>query len=160
MTKVCKILVGLPGTGKSTYTMRNIVKNDEYASSDNIIEVIAEQHFMTYDQAFSDLIGFAEKVFWEELNYAAANDRSIWVDRTNLSVKSRKRVIDVFKNKGFIFEAIVFPIPVDWEARLAGRVGKTIPPHVLQDMKQRFQFPTMGEGFGKIEIYDEQLQNV
>ena len=149
----CVFLVGVPAAGKSTW-----MKNQDWVddtciiSTDTIIEEVASEYGMTYDEAFKNLIGFAEQVMWNDLKLAAEDGDPIYIDRTNLTAKGRKKFIDYLKPFGYEFEAVVFPTPDrdEWERRLNSRPGKTIPEHVLESMERNFQMPLMDEGFSKI----------
>lgn len=148
----CTILVGVPGSGKSTWLLEQEYIEDQYiASTDGIIESIGIAFNMTYDEGFKDLIKFAEKVMWKELAAFAADGERIYVDRTNLSAKSRKRFIDFLKPYGYEFDCVVFESPEtdEWARRLY-RPGKTIPDHVLESMADNIEIPTMDEGFSCI----------
>ena len=147
----CTFLVGVPASGKSTWlAQQGELERTMIISTDNTIEYIAELFDMSYNEAFPDLIKFAEKVMWKSLEDAAYFGDNIIIDRTNLSVGSRKRFIKFLQ--GYGFEAVVFPTPEhkEWERRLNSREGKTIPSHVLQSMVKNFEKPTEAEGFSKI----------
>lgn len=148
----CTILVGVPGSGKSTWLLNQEYIEDQYiASTDDIIETISNCYGLTYDEGFKDLIKFAEKVMWKELADFAEDGERIYIDRTNLSEKSRKRFIDFLKPYGYEFDAVVFPTPeVDEWTRRLNRPGKTIPDHVLESMADNIEMPTKEEGFENI----------
>ena len=149
----CYILIGVPGSGKSTWIKEQEFLDDTWVmSTDNIIEAIASMCGMTYNECFSDLIKFADKVMWADLKLAAEDGDTIYIDRTNMSEKSRKKFISFLKPYGYTFEAIDFETPEDeeWERRLASRPGKTIPKHVLEAMADNYEMPLMSEGFEKI----------
>lgn len=153
--KKCTILVGVPGSGKSSYLNEKYWVDGGYViSTDNIIEDIANEYCMTYDDAFKDLIKFAEKVFFDKINTHLKYGDSVIIDRTNLSVKSRSRFFNLLKPHGYTFDAIVFPTPdkKEWDRRLASRIGKTIPKAILETMEKSFQMPTVEEGFTNITI--------
>jgi hypothetical protein len=150
MTKTCYILVGMPASGKSTW-----IRSNNYScvlSTDNVIEEVASQFGFTYNEVFKDLINFAEKVMWLDACDAIQEYRTVYVDRTNLTAKSRKRFIDFFKQDGYTVEAIVFPMPdeTEWRRRLDSRQGKTIPENVLNGMRNSYEMPLPSEGFDKI----------
>lgn len=148
----CTILVGVPGSGKSTWILNQEILDNRYvASTDAIIEQIAGGFNMTYDECFKDLIKFAEKLMWKELAAFAADGERIYVDRTNLTAKSRKKFIDFLKSYGYEFDCVVFETPEtdEWARRLY-RPGKTIPDHVLESMADNIEIPTMDEGFTHI----------
>lgn len=156
----CTILVGVPGSGKSTWleNQEQLQLDDTWISStDDIIENIAAWHNMTYDEAFKDLISFAEKAMWRDLKDFAEEGDYIYVDRTNLSAKSRRKFISFLKPYGYEFECVVFPMPGDdllpaeeWNRRLDSRPGKTIPDHILTSMIDHYEIPLESEGFSKI----------
>lgn len=137
------VLVGLPGVGKSTW----VSGRAPIASSDKFVELMAKALGMTYNEAFPKAIKAAEANFWDSLD---GWDRDIYIDRTNLTVKSRARLFKALPNH--TFTAIVFPTTSDWKERLAGRPGKQIPEHVLRSMDQGYQPPTLDEGFHQIIV--------
>lgn len=157
MTKVCTILVGVPASGKSTWIDQDFDDDTWILSTDTVITEIAEQYGLTYNEGFKDLIGFAEKVMWNDLNLAANEGDRIYIDRTNLTAKGRKRFIDKLKPFGYSFEAIVFPEPgsdalpiEEWHRRLDSREGKTIPEQALTSMLNSYEIPLKSEGFSDI----------
>lgn len=145
----CYILVGVPGSGKSTYLKAKVIEVATVASSDNTIETVAEEYGFTYSEAFKDLIGFATKVFERDLETAIDLNEDIAIDRTNLTPKVRKRFIDMFKKAGYTVTAVVFETPEadEWKRRLDSRSGKFIPQTVLDSMSVNFVYPNMYEGF-------------
>jgi predicted kinase len=144
----CTFLVGVPGSGKSTWFEKTQV--GQLISSDEIIESVAAEYEMSYNEVFQDLIKFADKAMWRNLELCAQDQEDVVIDRTNLTVKSRKRFMNFLK--GYEFEAFVFPTPeeTEWRRRLDSRPGKTIPAHVLVSMLKNFESPTEKEGFSKI----------
>ena len=152
----CNILVGAPGVGKSSWLASRYC-GEVVISSDHIIEQIAICVGRDYNDVFTDVIKFADKIFWADLENAAERGANIVVDRTNMSAKSRKRILDVVRQYGYNFNAIVFPLPgtedlstVEWLRRLDSRPGKTIPLHVIESMLESFEMPTIEEGFDSI----------
>jgi len=147
----CTILIGVPASGKSTWLKeQGELERTMIISTDNIIENVAERYDLSYDDVFQDLIKFAEKVMWRSLEDSAYFQDNIIIDRTNLSVKSRKRFMRMLD--GYEFEAVVFPTPdpMEWERRLNSRPGKSIPDNVLKSMAKNFEMPTEAEGFSTI----------
>jgi len=151
-----KILIGLPGAGKSTYR-RQYLGGWLPLSTDDIIEDICCEYATTYSESFSDLIGYAQKVFDRDFEFAVNSKFGmIVIDRTNLSRKSRKHFIDKLKKAGYHIEAVVIPIPdeEEWKRRLASRPGKFIPTEVIRSMMSKFEMPTTSEGFDLVTIIE------
>ena len=156
----CIMLVGVPASGKSTWQYN---KYGEYppvvASTDNIIQEIASSYGMTYDEGFKGLIQIAEQIMWRQITTCLMRGSDFIIDRTNLSVKSRKKFIDKLKLHHYNIECVVFPLPGteklssdEWNRRLNSRRGKTIPGYVLSQMIEHYEPPTEAEGFSKITI--------
>lgn len=147
--KTMLILIGVPGSGKSTW-----VESSELdywiASTDNTISYIADEFQMTYDEAFKDLYPFAENIFWRDItNCLSTSSYPFIVDRTNLSKKSRCRLIQMAKRAGWKVGFVFFqtPEPEIWKERLDGRKDKTIPHDVLKSMAENLKYPEADEGF-------------
>ena len=148
----CYILIGVPASGKSTWTNTNDHLYDAIASSDATIEAVAESYGFTYSETFKDLISFAQKVFERDLQSAIDLGDNIIIDRTNLTPKVRKKFIDQFKKAGYEVIAVFFETPdvVEWDRRLRSREGKFIPQDVLNSMANNLTYPSLDEGFDKI----------
>jgi predicted kinase len=147
--------VGLPGVGKSSWIESNIaVKTTQeilVLSTDSLIESYAAMIGKTYTQVFSNYIEQATAIFFAQVHTAFAIDRNIFIDRTNLTIKSRKRLLDMAP-KNYKKIAIVFTCDKEvHEVRLQMRPGKTIPKGVLQSMADTFVYPTVEEGFDDVQ---------
>jgi tRNA uridine 5-carbamoylmethylation protein Kti12 len=126
--------------------------SDWIISTDNIIEHLAATHGFTYNEIFKETIRFAEMVMNKHLLCARLCDADIYIDRTNMTVKSRKQYIDKLRDYGYEFECVVFPVPDtdEWSRRLNSRPGKNIPQEAIDRMVNSYQEPTLEEGFKKI----------
>jgi predicted kinase len=150
------VLVGVPGSGKSTY-IKNVISKElaDYVivSSDDILERIATEKNKTYSEIFNDYIKVATRESNELFFNAVKNNLSIIIDKTSMSVPSRKKWIQACGNKYYKI-AVVFKIDdKELESRLLARAkntGKKIPLAVVRDMEQRFEMPSYAEGFNEI----------
>jgi predicted kinase len=148
------MLVGLPGSGKSTW--RNSVENlSEYeiVSSDDYIDKIALREGKTYTEVFDSAVKEASREMQITFDKAIADKKHIIWDQTNLSAKKRKGVLSRLP-KGYLSIAVVFEVELDViKARIKKRAeetGKNIPEFVIINMLKTYEKPTVGEGFNKI----------
>ena len=149
----CIILVGVPGSGKSTWHRNKFGEwPPTVASTDKIIEEVASSYGMTYDQGFKGLIQFAEIIMWRQITSCLMRGGDFIIDRTNLTVKARAKFIQKLKLHRYDIQCVVFPTPEpeEWKRRLDSRPGKTIPQESLDRMVASYQVPTEEEGFSKI----------
>lgn len=160
MTKTVTLLVGVPGSGKSTWLRKNYQNLDLEAywySTDHQIEVLSHFYGMTYSEAFDKAFTFAEFICEHELRKCILEGRSVVFDQTNLSASKRRSRLKMFP-PDWKREAFVFPTPPieELEKRLASRPGKIIPPHIMKSMISNFTMPSKDEGFDKITIVNNQ----
>jgi predicted kinase len=150
------MLIGLPASGKSTFRSQfesNVRENlgsmegFYVMSSDDLVEDYALTLGKTYNEVFADE-QLRDLIMLEvntKFDLAVRMGKTIIIDRTNMSVKSRRAYVD----------AMVFARPmtdaahVEWNRRL-DRPGKTIPTHVLIDMFRSYVRPTTEEGFDNV----------
>jgi len=152
------VMVGLPGSGKSTYL--NDVDNLAFVySTDNYIEKCAKMNGWTYNQAFSEFINPATKHMNEMLNVAVKQRIDVYWDQTNVSSKKRLSILSKFP-KTYRKVCICRVPPRDaseWaelDRRLLSREGKTIPSHIVESMADSYVEPTLDEGFDEVQLYD------
>ena len=147
------LLVGLPGSGKSTY--RNKLTSSivcSVASSDDYLDFIAERNGMTYNEVFQSFVKEADQHFRAQIALASERRENVIIDRTNLSKKTRANIINALK-KTHDITAVVFEISdEDLTINLDSRPGKTIPLDIVNRMKYTYTVPELSEGFGHIEV--------
>jgi len=145
------MLVGVPGSGKSTWVNnQSWSKNCVYLSSDNFIEEYATSVGKTYNEVFNEYVKTATQLLTKRAITAnVAESDAIW-DQTNMSIKSRASKLKLFPCYKKI--AVVFSKPDDEELarRLANRPGKEISESIITSMINNFQMPTTEEGFDEI----------
>lgn len=147
----CYQLVGVPGSGKSTW-----VKNQEWSkdcvivSTDEFVEDYAKECGSTYSEVFDDYMPTAVSLMADKVLRARDAGKDIIWDQTSTSLNSRVRKFKMLPDYEHI--AIVFKTPDESELkrRLDSRPGKTIPDDVVRGMIENFQMPTEDEGFKEI----------
>ena len=148
----CTILVGVPGSGKSTWYDNNKTATTAVIGTDNVINFLAGLYGFTYNEIFKETIRFADMVMVKQLLWNAERGNDVVIDRTNMTKWSRKQFIDKLKKYGYEFECVVFPTPEpeEWKRRLDSRPGKTIPQDAIDRMVNGYDVPTEDEGFSNI----------
>ena len=151
-------MIGTPCSGKSTY-IDNILSNCEIISTDNIIEQIAKENNSTYSEMF-DKIDFKKinKEMFEKFKNAVSENKDIVIDRTNMTIKSRKRFLSNL-TKNYTKYAISFDVSketiMERNDKRFKETGKHIPENVIDSMIKSFQQPTKEEGFDYIIVIKE-----
>ena len=144
------VLVGVPGSGKSTWVgNQDWAKDCVYVSSDKHIDEYAASVGKTYNDVFKEYATTAVGKMLDDVVAAREEGRDIIWDQTSVNVKSRKRKFKMLPDYYHI--AVVFPTPEPEEhARRLNRPGKHIPKDVLESMINTFVMPTEEEGFKEI----------
>ena len=147
----CYQMIGVPGSGKSTW-----IKSQDWAlgltvvSTDSFVEDYASTQGKTYSEVFDDYMPTAVDLMSKVVVHAREHGHDIIWDQTSTTVKSRARKFRMLPDYEHI--AVVFKTPEKEELarRLAGRPGKNIPAHVMRSMIDHFEMPTEEEGFREI----------
>jgi tRNA uridine 5-carbamoylmethylation protein Kti12 len=147
-------MVGLPASGKSTIVKELYAgrKDVEILSSDAIIETKCSQEGITYTEGFSKFIDEATKMFNANLQIAIKEHKNICIDRTNLTKKSRAKFLKMVPESYKRIAIVVECNSKDHMERLNSRVGKQIPYHVVENMINTYEHPSLDEGFDDITI--------
>ena len=147
----CYQLVGVPGSGKSTWIKsQDWAKDLPVVSTDNFVEAYAKEQGKTYSEVFDEYMPIAVRLMANQALICQANGLDVIWDQTSTSVNARKRKFNTLPDYEHI--AVVFKTPDADELarRLASRPGKNIPDHVMRSMIDGFQMPTEDEGFKEI----------
>ena len=151
------MLVGVPGTGKSTwirkFKQKNPNENWVVVSSDDVLDELGRDEGISYQDSFEKYSGFAQKEMYRRAEKAIQNgDNVIW-DQTNMNKKARRKKLNMFPDS-YTKQAVVFVVSdPEVKRRLEKRekeTGKHIPDHVMKNMAASYQAPTKEEGFSKI----------
>jgi predicted kinase len=148
------VLVGLPGSGKSTWveSLRGRMEF-VYLSTDTHLEDYAKTNGVSYNDAFSQFIGEADGKMKAMARQAFSDNANIVWDQTNLSTKKRAKILNQTP-KNYRKVAVVFKVDDDeLSKRLDNRykeTGKFISKSIIDTMRTTFQEPSTQEGFHEI----------
>jgi len=147
----CYQLIGIPGSGKSTWaTRQEWFLTCEYISTDKFVEAFARETGKTYSEVFAEIMPTAVRLMAEEVVVARDAGKDIIWDQTSTTIASRAKKFAMLPDYEHI--AVVFETPnrIELKQRLASRPGKIIPEVVVEGMLASFEMPTEEEGFSQI----------
>jgi predicted kinase len=147
----CYQLIGVPGSGKSTW-----IKNQFWAlgltvvSTDTFVEAYAATQGRTYSEVFGDYMPTAIDLMIRQVAFAQQHGHTVIWDQTSVTVASRRKKFRMLPDYQHIAVVFKTPDPEELSRRLASRPGKIIPEEIVKDMIDRFEMPTLEEGFKEI----------
>jgi predicted kinase len=151
MKSKCYQLIGVPGSGKSTW-----ISNQDWAlgltvvSTDMWVEIYAKEQGKTYSEVFTDYMPTAVDLMAKQVVFAREHDHTIIWDQTSTTIASRAKKFRMLPDYEHI--AVVFRTPESSEldVRLSSRPGKHIPKNVVDAMIDGWEEPSEEEGFTEI----------
>ena len=145
MNHTLYIAVGLPGSGKSTYS-KNFIKdkNIEYLSSD---ELRAKFGSGETDQTCTNQVFVYIK---RKVDEFLKDGKNVLVDATSVNRKERIDYINTAKKYGAKVVAIVFKMDrqrlIDRNKKRGEQGGRVVPDWVIDKMLNKFEEPSYSEG--------------
>jgi predicted kinase len=146
------VLVGVPGSGKSTWIGHQPFNwdNTVIVSTDRHVERYARSLGKTYSEVFNSYMPTASNLMVSEAQAAFDDGKIVVWDQTSTSITARAKKLRMTPLH-YTKIAVVFETPRPHvHAMMLDRPGKNIPAEIIQDMINRFEYPTINEGFDKI----------
>ncbi|MCP2036252.1 putative kinase [Planomicrobium sp. HSC-17F08] len=144
-----KVLIGLPGSGKSTYATKVIEIEQEWIhlSSDQIArEKFVMEEAIDHRVVFEDL--------YQQTAAALAAGHDVIYDATNLASARRKSLLNRLQKLDAETEAVLFltPYEVLKQRNRMRNDQERVPEAILERYIRALQFPRKDEKFDKISI--------
>lgn len=147
------VLCGLPATGKSTIRDELYVLDTVVLSTDDVVSEIATNYRVEESRAvFGDLIEFSKRVINQRARECVSFRKGAIWDQTNMSRKKRQGILSRFSG----YKKICVEVVCDEVVRKKRQTerGRDIPDYAIQSMINRYETPTVEEGFNKVVRID------
>jgi predicted kinase len=138
------VLVGLPGSGKSTYVQR---VDGEALSSDAIRKLLAgdETDQTIHVQVFQTMRHLLEQRL-------AIGRHVTYIDATNLTPEERRPYIEIGRAHGCAMDAVFFDVPLEVCRDRNARRSRVVPEEALEKMAAKLVPPAREEGFDSVVV--------
>jgi len=138
------VLVGLPGSGKSTWLERQGIVA---ISSDRIRQVLADD---ATDQKIHTRVFLTMRYL---LRHRLAIGRPVsYVDATHLTPEERRPYIQIGRWYGCDVEALYFDVPLEVCRERNLRRDRVVPDDVMERMAAKLVAPVVAEGFMTVTV--------
>lgn len=141
------LLVGIPGSGKSTWAQ-------QFSGLDtcDIISTDAIRGELTGDPGDQRCSREAFDIAYARLRTALYYGHDVCFDATNVTRQARQRVMRIAHqaDPSVVLIAVTFPISVSEAIQRQALRDRQVPADVIAQFAQRYEYPSYAEGFAHI----------
>lgn len=147
------LMVGIPGSGKSTFINRILdPEEDVHISRDDVRFSIIhdkDQYFSREGEVFREFI--------KRIKKAEAEGKNVYIDATHISRGSRYKLLSALNKRpeDFVVMMMTTPFDVCMERNAARSGKKRVPDNSMHSMKNNYQAPALREGWKRIIAIDK-----
>jgi len=142
------LLVGLPGSGKSTWVQSKVTTGVSGALSSDVL-----RELLVDDPNNQTIHARVFRVMRDLLKHRLQLRRPItYIDATNLTPRERRpyiKLADLFDGE---IEAVFFDVPAEECIRRNRGRGRIVPEEVIRAMAERLIAPDIAEGFLRVSV--------
>lgn len=144
------LMVGIPGSGKSTFIKEHMNKNFVRVSRDEIRFSLLSENDNYFSKEFEVL-----KIFYKTINKNLAEGKTVVVDQTSLNPEARRKLLNQIKENYNKLFAIYMDTPLETcIKRNNKREGREcVPVYAIKNMYKKLKPPSLNEGFYRIYTY-------
>ena len=151
------IMMGIPGSGKSTWCRHNIKDTDAYVSRDKIRFGLVnpnEPYFSKENQVYQEFINTIERKLVKYKN--------VYADQTSLDSRARRKLITSLHIKPEEIHVIWLNTPMETCLKYnAIRKGvEKVPEQTIRQMYGRLEKPTWSEGVKYLHIISQGKEEI
>lgn len=164
MKPTCYMLIGVPGSGKSTYAKQIVQEMPEVVilSSDEYIEKYAKEQGKTYNEVYREAGDKAQAWLNTSIRQLVNQKKSFIWDQTNVFASARSKKIRALKQNKYQVVAISLELSVqELQKRIQSRTeagGKRISSKIIQEMIENYSRPSHEEGFEDVYLIGDDGQ--
>lgn len=137
------LLVGLPGSGKSTWA----------AGKHGVLSTGALRELLADDPADQGIHDRVFRVLRDLIRHRLQLKRPVtYVDATNLTPKERRPYVKLARLFDAGIEAVFFDVPMAECIRRNRARGRVVPDDVIVKMAKRLTPPALEEGFSQVTL--------
>ena len=145
MKPILAVMVGISGSGKSTYA--NGLKT---ALNAQLVETDAIREELTGDATDQSQNYRVFQVAKKRVNDLLAQGKNVIIDATSVSVRDRKDWIDIAKANNAEIRAYFIDTPIDVCKSQNRKRQRQVPDEVIDRQASRLESPTKAEGFDSV----------
>lgn len=147
------LMIGVPGSGKSTWIQNRLTEKDVWVSRDTIRYCLLEEdddYFAKEDEVIKLFINNVDSMLSKGFRY-------VYADATHLHPKGRAQLLNNLKTKPDSICAVYMDVPLNIIlARNAQREGRArVPEDVVRRMYNSVSLPTINENINTLFFVNE-----